>query len=453
MKKILVLAVVLGLVIAGGTAGGLGLAAFKKTGAPSASTAASPAIPDAVAAVAPGPSSSLPTDSSPEPSVAEAPEPAAAQAPEPALASLEEAIVEPDPDYERALRRAGLSTRGWETDCSRHTVPFDEIRSGGPPRDGIPPIDNPKFTTPEDAADWLADLEPVIAFEENGEAKAYPLQVIIWHEIVNDDVGGVPVAVTFCPLCNSAIVFDRRLDGVVYDFGTSGNLRKSDLVMWDRQTESWWQQFTGEGIVGKLAGRQLTFLPSSLVSFADFREAHPDGQVLSRDTGFARRYGQNPYAGYDRVDNPPFLFAGDLDGRLLPKERIAAVSIDGVDAAFPFSVLEDERAVNYTVNGQDIAVFFTPGTASALDDRSIRESRDVGSTGVFDPNVDGRTLTFRADGDKIVDTETGSAWNVFGQAVKGPLAGTELKPIVHANHFWFAWGAFKPDTKIYQGVG
>ena len=118
-------------------------------------------------------------------------------------------------------------------------MPYGEIMSGGPPRDGIRPIDDPKFTTFEDARGWLADQEPVIAFELNRDVRAYPLQVLIWHEIVNDEVGGVPVAATFCPLCNSAIVFDRRLDGVTLDFGTSGKLRNSDLVMWDRQTESW----------------------------------------------------------------------------------------------------------------------------------------------------------------------------------------------------------------------
>ena len=142
---------------------------------------------------------------------------------------------------------------------------------------------------------------------------------------------------TFCPLCNSAIAFDRRFEGAVLDFGVSGNLRNSDLIMYDRQTQSWWQQLTGEGIVGTLAGRELTILPASIIAWSDFKEANPDSRVLSRATGFSRRYGENPYLGYDRVDNPPFLFRGDTDSRLLPKERIAAVSIDGVDAAYPFS--------------------------------------------------------------------------------------------------------------------
>ena len=357
-------------------------------------------------------------------------------------------MVEPDPNFEEALKSARFTTFPWLTDFSLHSVPFSEITGGGVPRDGIPPLDNPTFTTISDADGWLGSKEPVIAFEINGDARAYPLQILTWHEIVNDVVGGVPVAVTFCPLCNSAIVFDRRLGQIVYDFGTSGNLRNSDLIMWDRQTQSWWQQFTGEAIVGELTGTRLTFRVSTIISWEDFKTANTDGQVLSRDTGYSRDYGRNPYAGYDRADNPPFLFDGDLDGRLLPKERVAAVTIGEEDIAFPFSVLEKERVVNYTVNGQDLAVFFKLGTASALDGRSISDSRDVGSTGVFDPNLDGRKLTFRAAADQFMDNETGSKWNILGEAIDGPLAGATLNPIVHANHFWFAWAAFKPNTEV-----
>ena len=361
-------------------------------------------------------------------------------------------FVTPDPDFEKALSRAGISRRGWETDFSRHTVPYDEILSGGPPRDGIPPIDNPKFTTNEAASQWLGDQEPVIIFGLNGDVRAYPLQILTWHEIVNDVVDGVHVAVTFCPLCNAALVFDRRLDGVVYDFGTSGKLRNSDLIMWDRQTESWWQQFTGEGIVGELAGNKLTSLPSQVISWEDFKAANPEGIVLSRDTGFNRPYGQNPYAGYDRADNPPFLFDGLVDGRLLPKERVAFVTVGDKTAAFPFSILEVERAVNYTVNGRDLVVFFETGTVSALDRRSIKGSRDVGATGVFDANLDGRKLTFRFDEENLVDNATGSVWSILGRATEGPLTGKELAPVVHDNNFWFAVAAFRPDTKIYRGA-
>ncbi len=371
--------------------------------------------------------------------------PSPTAAPKPILSSEGEAL-------QKQLRAAGISTFGWKTDFSKRSVEFSEISSGGPPRDGIPPIDEPTFTTFEDADDWLDNKEPVIALEIEGDARAYPLQILIWHEIVNDQVGGVPVSVTFCPLCNSAITFDRRLDGRVHDFGTSGNLRNSDLIMWDRQTETWWQQLTGEAIVGELTGKRLTFLPASVISWEDFKATYPDGQVLSRPTGTGRSYGQNPYVGYDRADTPPFLFRGDLDGRLLPKERVAAVNIGEADAAFPFTTLNEERVVNYTVGGRDLVIFFKPGTRSALDQLLIGDSREVGATGIFDPELDGQKLTFRAEGDKFVDNETGSTWYILGQAIEGPSTGQQLTPIVHANHLWFAWAAFKPDTLIYQGA-
>lgn len=340
-------------------------------------------------------------------------------------------------------------TQSWDTNWNRHTIPYDELLAGGPPRDGIPSIDDPQFVSPEEASEWLAGNEPVIALELEGEARAYPLQILTWHEIANDEVGSVPVAVTFCPLCNSALTFDRRLDGEVLEFGTSGLLRHSDLVMYDRTTESLWQQFTGDAIVGDLAGKQLTFIPSAVISFDDFREAHPDGQVLSRETGYTRPYGENPYAGYDTIGQNPFLFQGEVDGRLPAMARVVTVSVGDADAAYPYTVLEEEGVVNDSVGGQDLVVFFKPGTSSALGARVIAEGANVGGTNVFDPSVNGEKLTFVRDGETIVDEQTGSEWNMLGEAVAGELAGTALTPIVHGDHFWFSWAAFKPETVIY----
>lgn len=375
-------------------------------------------------------------------------------APQAKATSVGTARIDPDPAFEEAMleARAFPSTRGWKTDFSRHTVPFDEIFSGGPGRDGIPPIDFPNFTSQELADEWLDDLEPVISFELNGEAKAYPLQILTWHEVANDVVGGEPVVVTFCPLCNSAIVFERTLDGVVHTFGVSGNLRNSDLIMWDRQTETWWQQLTGEGIVGEQAGRQLAFLPAAIISWSDFKAAHPAGQVLSKDTGFQRPYGQNPYVGYDRADESPFLFKGKLDDRLLPKERVLTVSVGGVNAAIPFSILAQDKVINYNVGGRNLTAFFKPGTRSALDSSIIRLSAEVGATGLFDAELDGRKLTFKMNGDEFIDNETGSSWNILGEAVRGPSIGNKLTPIPHTNSFWFAVAAFKPDVQIYKGA-
>lgn len=180
---------------------------------------------------------------------------------------------------------------GWQTDFSKASVDLGEFLGGGPTKDGIPAIDEPAYESIGDARRRLEDRSPVISLDVGGVARAYPLAILMWHEIANDTLGGGSVVVTFCPLCNTALVFEREVDGVTHDFGTTGNLRFSDLVMYDRQTESWWQQATGEAVVGELTGTRLAFLPAQIVSLADFERAHPEGEVLSRDTGHERRYG------------------------------------------------------------------------------------------------------------------------------------------------------------------
>jgi len=169
-----------------------------------------------------------------------------------------------------------------------------------------------------------------------GETRAYPLQILIWHEIVNDELGGVPVAVTFCPLCNTAIAFDRRVEGRTLDFGTTGKLRHSDLVMYDRQSESWWQQFGGEALVGRYTGTRLERLPARIVAWADFARSHPGARVLTRETGFDRAYGSNPYQSYDDIGSPP-IFAVPEDDRLPPKERVVYVERGKESVAVPYS--------------------------------------------------------------------------------------------------------------------
>ena len=343
-----------------------------------------------------------------------------------------------------------FSRDGWRTNFDRRSVPLTEIQSGGPPKDGIPALDHPKFVGVAEANGWLKPVEPVIALTVGGQSRAYPLQILIWHEIVNDSVGGVPVTVTFCPLCYTAIAFDRRAANRVLDFGTTGNLRKSDLVMYDRQTESWWQQAIGQAIVGDLTGTQLTILPASIVSWDSFRTDHPEATALSKDTGFSRSYGSNPYTGYDSANTRPFLFDSKPDGRLAPKEHVVTVSLGGEDVAYPYTLLKQRRVVHDTVGGTPIVVFYRSGTSSALDGGSVADGFDLGATGAFSPQLDGRQLTFKATGPDFVDSETGSRWNILGRAVSGPLAGGRLDPIVHGDDFWFAWAAFMPATRIYR---
>jgi len=341
--------------------------------------------------------------------------------------------------------------REFSTDFSRHTVSYSEVFSGGPPKDGIPSIDAPKFVTVAEAGQWLLPQEPVVLVQVGGDARAYPLQILTWHEIVNDTVGGLPLTITFCPLCNTAIAFERTLDGRVLDFGTTGRLRFSNLIMYDRQTESWWQQAGGDAIAGELAGSQLIFYPATIIAWDEFNAAHPNGQVLSRETGFGRDYGSNPYVGYDDVNSSPFLFRGPATpGALPPMARVMTVDLNGEAVAYPYDVLAEALVVNDVVGGQAVAVFWQSGVASALDSGSIAAGRDVGSAAAFSPELNGRQLTFATQRGRIVDAETGSVWNLSGQAVEGELAGQQLAPVVGVNHFWFSWAAFKPETRIYQ---
>jgi hypothetical protein len=334
------------------------------------------------------------------------------------------------------------------TDFSIHTISYSEVLSGGPPKDGIPSIDNPHFVPVEEADEWLQDIEPVIFIQIGADARAYPIQIIVWHEIVNDVVDGMPVAVTFCPLCNTAIAFNATVDGQVLDFGTTGRLRFSNLIMYDRPTETWWTQATGEAVVGELTGTRLEFLPAPIISWEDFKTAHPDGLVLSRETGHPRNYGNNPYSGYDNINSSPFLYAGpETPGTLPAMARVLTVDLNDDLVAYPYKLLQDVNVINDEVGGEQVVVVWDEGTASPF---APLGANDVGAANIFSRELDGQQLTFVFEDGEIVDIETGSVWNVLGLAVSGELQGQQLTALVGVNHFWFSWAAFQPETRVYQ---
>lgn len=368
----------------------------------------------------------------------------------------------------RILRIIVLSTIGWwayknivyaqlpvsiewpKTNFEKSSVDMNDILSGGPPKDGIPPIDEPKFVTPDEASQWLDPREPVVVVVLHSTARAYPLQILTWHEIVNDTLAKTPVSVTFCPLCNAAIVFDRRVKEKVLDFGTTGRLRNSDLIMYDRQSESWWQQFTGRAIIGDMLDTVLKRIPASIIAFEDFRKAYPKGSVLSKDTGHHRSYGENPYAGYDSIDRHPFLFSGKVDGRLPAMARVLNISLGKNHKLYPFQVFNKSPVINDTINQIQVAVFSKAGTLSVLDRNRISDSRIIPSATAWNRKLADKTLSFELRDGKIIDTQTQSQWNLLGTAVSGPLAGQQLASIPSGVHFAFAWLAFNPDSSIYR---
>ncbi len=289
-----------------------------------------------------------------------------------------------------------------QTDFSKHSVPFDEIFSGGVPKDGIPPIYDPQFGPIAEVDRLYEGTEPVISVAIDGKARAYPLGILMTHEIVNDELAGKPIAVTYCPLCNSAIVFDRNVDGDILTFGVSGKLRNSDLVMWDHETQSWWQQFTGEGIVGENTGTQLTMLPVRVESFDRFKARFPEGEVLKSPRGGP---GFNPYAGYD-TSSRPFLYRGSFPEGIRPLEYVVAVE----DEAWSIELLRKEKKVET----DDLVIVWESGQNAAMDRRNISDGRDIGNV----------TVQRKQDG-KLVDA-------------------------VHDVTFAFSFHAFNPDGTIHK---
>jgi hypothetical protein len=319
------------------------------------------------------------------------------------------------------------------TNGVKHTVPLEEIRDGGPPPDGIPSIDKPKFIEASQAQS-MNDDDLVIGLKLNGQTKAYPLFILVWHEIVNDKLGDTPVAVTYCPLCFTTQVFERTLNGTEVQFGTSGKLYNSNLVMYDRLTGSYWSQALGQSIKGSLAGSELQRIPFDLAKWSDWKSSYPDSLVLTTDTGYQRAYGSDPYGNYYTSTEIIFPVA-HKDDRIHPKEIIAGYHNLNSYKAYKFHDVESAKVINDKINGKEILLV-------SLYPNMIR---------AFDREADGNSIEFVFSDGKIMDKQTKSEWNFDGQAVTGPLKGKHLERIALNPGFWFEWVAFHPDTEIYQG--
>ena len=343
-------------------------------------------------------------------------------------------------------------TQFWpDTDFTQTDVDLSEIVYSGIPKDCIPSISQPRFESVIKASKWVDDREPVLVVEIDNKARAYPLQILLYHQIVNDTFQGQPILITFCPLCNNGLVLNRKVGDKTLTFGTSGLLRNSGLIMFDRQTESLWQQFTGSAIAGSYVSKRLTLdYPSQLISFSQFAQRYPKGRVLSRDTGFQRRYGLNPFQGYDSIDNRPLLFKDETDPRLPAMERVLNVLINNALTLYPFSTINSNGIINDVVNSTPVVIMNGLSYASPLDQSDIPTSTSIPIASGFARTVDNTVLTFIDSDNKITDLETNSQWNVFGEAIAGELKGVQLKRVDTGVNFAFASLAFMPGAVVYQ---
>jgi hypothetical protein len=327
-------------------------------------------------------------------------------------------------------------------EATKQIVPPDQIVSGGPPRDGIPSIDKPKFVSLEEASsNFLQGSDLVIGLEINGDVRAYPLKILVWHEIVNDAVGGTPVAVTYCPLCFTSQVFNRTVDGQEAEFGTSGKLYNSNLVMYDRTSESLWSQAMAKGIVGKHAGKDLERIPFDVAAWNEWKKLHPESKVLSTDTGFGRPYGVDPYGNY--YTEPDILFpVSHKDDRLEPKEIVIGQEDNENHKAYLISDIENKKVVNDAIGNKQITLVSLEPFMVRVFDRSVQ----LESTG---SQITTLQLEYESASNLLVDKETGTKWNFDGKAVEGSMKGISLARLPLDEGFWFSWVAFHPDTQVY----
>jgi len=311
-------------------------------------------------------------------------------------------------------------------------VPLEKIVAGGPPKDGIPSIDKPKFV-PVDKASFIEDGDIVIGLQHNGVTKAYPLKILVWHEIVNDNIGEIPVGVTYCPLCFTSMVFKRMIDGQEVEFGTSGKLYNSNLVMYDRLSDSLWSQAIGKGIAGKYSGYDLKRLPFDLAYWREWKQLYPNTLVLSTDTGSTRPYGVDPYGDY--YTTPEIYFPVEhKNDRLAPKEIVVGLEYDKNHKAYKLDDIANQKVINDSVGQKKVLlVSLHPFMARA-----------------YDRILDGNLLEFHIDDNKLRDKQTGSEWNFEGEAISGPLQGKQLARLALDPSFWFSWAAFHQDTELFS---
>ena len=284
-------------------------------------------------------------------------------------------------------------------DLSNSILPVEQILRGGPPRDGIPALSDPKLITAEQAG-YLQPTDRIVGIELHGETRAYPISILNWHEIVNDEINGQRFAITYCPLCGTAMAFEASIDGKPTDFGVSGLLYNSDVLLYDRDTESLWSQILSKSIAGERVGKQLTPIPISHTTWRYWRATHSDTLVMSQDTGKYRDYGTDPYAGYEKSRNIYFSVNNTAPDNYHPKEVVVGLGIDGIYKAYPFVELDKQGKQRFS--------------------------------------------------DSLNGTEFNFEWDSENRHIR--ITDTLGKPVASIQGFWFAWFAFHPETQVFKAA-
>ena len=338
-----------------------------------------------------------------------------------------------DPEIQALLEPSSREVT--QTNGVLHSIPLDEVITGNPVKDGIPSIDKPKFQSVGAADQYLDDNGFGLAVEVNGEYRFYPYQILVWHEIVNETFNGQDLLVTYCPLCFTGIVFERDFGGDAVEFGTSGKLWNSNLLMYDRTSDSLWSQALGEAVVGERTGSKLKLYPSLTISWTSFKTEHPGGRVLSSDTGFSRDYTQDPYEPRGYYTSSTIMFPlSNEDSRLFSKALVFGYKTDDAQKAFEKDAIEEVGVVNDQVGDEAVLIAWDPST------ETVRG---------YSRQVDTAVLTFTQGDDFLVDDQTGSLWNYEGEAVSGDYRGRTLSSLVLENSFWFSWAASHPNTELF----
>jgi len=318
------------------------------------------------------------------------------------------------------------------TNGVKHLVPLDKILGGGPPKDGIPSIDKPKFTSVEEADKWLNDDDLVLGLVRNGVARAYPFRIMNWHEIVNEKIKNEAILITYCPLCRTGLAFESKINNEEVEFGTSGKLFNSNLVMYDRKTDSYWSQVTGQAIVGELTGMKLKRIALDTLPWQNWKEEHPDSLILSRDTGHIRDYNRDPYAGYEKRSSVLFPLE-NRDDRLHSKTIVVGIELNGKQKAYPQEDVRKVGLINDEFADTQLLVVFDEASAVVK---------------IFERELEGNVLEFKLENKKLIDNN-GDEWSFYGEGL-GEAEGKELKPVLtDGGSFWFSWFSFFPDTELF----